>query len=331
MRAAFEKEEAAMKCFENLTLTRCALLLVVAGLMLPMVVSSSSCTAIGYAIGNHVTRNDPPRYVEAGRGRSASVGTPMAIATKDSARLLGIYLGHAPLDDAAYAPRYDAWRARTPGAPALGASVTLVRGSRQERVSFLGFGYRALHVRRGERPEEDVPFARVKAVRADAGTEWTGEQLAALDARGELPSREALLLGRGLPVDWNRHFGDSHGITGGDMPEFHDTARVATDRVSLVEVPAARGARTAWTLAGLAVDASLVLAVAAVASMNSAWDFSGCDAASMGGFSMAALAPPPTTQDFDVLAGAFVADSLVAVPAPAAEPAATAVGAAALP
>lgn len=307
--------------------TRLMLLALAIASLAPMLLSNSACTAIGYAIGSAITRDDPPRIVSAGTGLSASPGTPMAIATKDSARMLGVYIGHEPLDPATYAVHYERWRARTPGAPALGADVVLMRGSREEHVAFLGFGYRAVHVRREGRRPEDVSFSRLRSLRGEGGAEWTRDQLAALDARGELPSRIALLLGRGLPVDWNRHYSKSRGITGDDLPTFHDTTVVATDRIAQIEVPSARGARTACTLVGLAVDATLVLAVAAAASFDAGLDFSGCSASPMGGFSMASLAPPPTTQDFDVLAGAFVADSSGVAPAPAAEHAAPALDA----
>lgn len=297
-----------MKRSLELEPTRIALLVLAVLLMSPLVLSNASCTAIGYSIGNSLTKNDPPRRIPAGKALRIEAGTPMEAALEDARVVRGVYLGRARLGDGEYAARYDAWRARTPDAFALASEVELVdRRGRTRTAVFRGFGYRAVSVSGAAGRIDDVPFAKLRAVRADSAREWSATRLAELDARGELPSREALAIGRGLPFDWNKQWSPGRGISAASLPAFSDTVTVPVDGVQVLSVPSARGVRTVCTLAGLAVDASLIALVAAAASIRGPFDSGGCDAGAMN--FAARFAPSPTDRDFDPLAGEFVEPS----------------------
>ena len=274
-----------------------------------LAVSSSSCTAIGYAIGNAISNRHPSRVVPAGTAFVASVGTPMALTLEDSTIVRGFYLGRARRDDAEYARALEAWHARTDGAPALEEAITLVwKNGREESAGFEGFAYRVVCVMAG-RPaaHREVAFSKLRGIRMANGRTWTTDELAALDASGELPSREALLVGLGIPRDWKSRWSPGHGIAEGGMPGFRDTARVAVERVALAEVPSKGTARTVGTLVGFSADAVIVAGLAALASWRGPFDSgSGCDTS---GLMYTRLAPPPTEHPFDTWAGTFVDDA----------------------
>ncbi len=301
---------------------RIALLALAVLLLTPLVLSNASCTAIGYAIGNSLTRNDPPRRVPAGKALRMDVGTPMEVAIADAAPVRGVYLGRARLDEGEYASRYDAWRVRTPGAFALASEVELIdRRGRTRTAVFRGFGYRTVTVSGLAGRIDDVPFAKLRAVRADGAREWSATELAELDVRGDLPSREALAIGRGLPFDWRKQWSPGRGISAASLPAFSDTAIVPLDGVQTLSVPSARGLRTICTVAGFAVDASVIALVSAMSSWGGAFGDGGCDAGAM---NFAALhAPSPTDRDFDLPTGEFVDPSAPLAGGAATEPAAT--------
>src|SRR5262245_50847975 len=89
----------------------------------PLALCGACGSVIGYGSGSVLPHNSPPRQLPAESALRVKPGTPVVLATKDSMEVRGVYIGRALQEGPAYATRYETWRSRTQGAPALGAEV----------------------------------------------------------------------------------------------------------------------------------------------------------------------------------------------------------------
>src|SRR5262252_7223420 len=115
--------------------------------LLPLVLSNSACTLIGLAIGVAGTADAPPARLPAGSVFKVSPGALMIVSTKEQKEYSGVYLGRQLVEDTSYTSRYQAWRAGSPRAPALGGEVEIeLEDGSIVRGAFDGFTYRAARV-----------------------------------------------------------------------------------------------------------------------------------------------------------------------------------------
>jgi len=273
----------------------CLATLVLAPLTFPI----TGCTAVGYLIGSAITHPDPPHSLPAGSALYVKPGTLVVLATEDSTEVRGVFLGRAQDERPDYVRRYEAWRSGHAGAPALGGGVEIEMHNRKHQHGrFDGFTYRALRVisdRSGR--AEQVSFESIHWMSADSTRRWSKDELARLDAAGELPSREALRVGIVEPFSWR----------GNPRPRgVRDTTLVPADRVSLVWIPNPRTARKVFTYLGATADAIVIVAAAAAG----AYACSGSD------FSLAEPAGTSLTPyAFDTWSGDYVRPDSAAAPA----------------
>ena len=299
--------------------TTALLLSVCVLLFVPLLVTTTSCTLLGLAIGNAVTRNEPPREVPPGGALELRPGTHLGLLGGDTLHVRGTYMGRARLPAGLHADRYEAWRSRTGFALSLGdeVEVTTTQGKRS-RARFAGFGYRSLLLGAYDGDGAATsPFSALRRVTRGDSLAWTGEELASLAARGGLPTCEAIVI-RPAPQPLKPNWfttSDPEPRKGAALPA--DALRVPYDDVTAVELEGPRTARTVLVLVGVTIDAMVVVtaAVAAAAMSSSGCTYTGSSPT----YTLQTVAP--TAYTFDTLWGEYVpeprAEGGVREPAPA--------------
>ena len=253
---------------------RAVLLLAGLAVLLPMAVGTTACSVVGWGIGTALTRHSAPRVVPAGEAFELRPGTRMGVRMTDSTALRGTFTGRIRLEEPVYALRFRAWRAQTGIALALGDSVEVTfHDRRSARARFSGFAHRAVLLARADgNGFDEVRDSAVEWFGFGDSVGWTGEQLAEADSRGALPTREAILFRR-APAS----AGDDWYNTGQRMwtqAERHTPGSITIpwDDLEAIEIEGPRHVRTVLLVAGLAVDAAIVVASQPTVAISS----SGC-------------------------------------------------------
>jgi hypothetical protein len=282
--------------------------LVVLGLLilLPLTLSNTACTLIGLAIGVAGSADAPPERMPARSVFKVSPGAPISITTKDQKEYSGVYLGRRSIEDSSYASRYEAWGVASPRAPALGGGVEIeLQDGARVRGTFDGFTYRAARVIVDPTiGPETIAFKRVRSMQADSLERWTGDELARLDAAGDLPSREAVCLGIVRPFSWSWRRSSSitePGLESGDYPE---QVVLPTDRITAILVRGRTAAPLVLGLVGLGID------ILIVRSINE--DLSHPKCADSGTYPPLLSQLEHSADEFDTRAGEFVPPALAA-------------------
>ena len=243
-----------------MTPLRAVLLLVSATVLLPMAVASTSCSVLGWGIGSALTRNERPRELPAGHALELHPGTRMGVILEDSTLLRGTFMGRIPLAPAVYAARFRDWRKQVGIALALGDQVEVThRDKHVTRARFAGFAHRAVVLDREDGSgTREVRDADIEWLGLPDSVGWNGAQLAEADARGALPTREAILFR--LPpdsagADW---YNSRRWAWASDRWNAPLSNTIPLDEIKAIELEGPRTARTVLMLAGLAVDAVIV-------------------------------------------------------------------------
>lgn len=245
-------------------------------ILLPLVVSNSSCTLIGIAIGVAGSADAPPDRLPASSVLKVSPGALIIIATKEQKEYSGVYLGRRLVEDSSYASRYAAWRDTSRRAPTLGGGVEieLVDGS-HVHGAFDGFTYRAARVVVDPKlAAENFEFKRMHWMQAGDLERWTGEELARLDVAGGIPTREAIRVGIVRPFSWSWQSPSGIAEPGLDSPDYPEQVVLPVDRVSAILVRGRSAAPLVLGLIGLVAD------ILIVRSINEELSHPKCDAPS---------------------------------------------------
>jgi hypothetical protein len=220
-------------------------------LAIALSVALSGCTAVGFGVGTLVDHKRPPKAKPVARSEvdTLVVGEAIELQLWDGTRLSGKYQGLQWERADAYAPRYEAARAKlAPDAavPALGPGARVVVTSGGTATGeFLGLGAGVVRfVERGA--EVSIRLDRVLTLADAAGRSVSGAALAELVAARRLPTLAALTI---------------EGKAGNRAVDYADVAGVS-------RLQRSNSGKLVGTLLGLAVD---VAAVAILASDDS-WD-----------------------------------------------------------
>jgi hypothetical protein len=275
-------------------------------ILLPLTLSNTACTLIGLAIGVAGSADAPPERMPAGSVFKVGPGALISIATKDQKEYSGVYLGRRSMEDSSYASRYEAWGVASPRAPALGGGVEFeLQDGTRVRGTFAGFTYRAARVVVDSTlGAETIAFKRMRWMQADSLERWTGDELARLDAAGDLPSREAVCLGIIRPFSWS--WRRSAGITEPalDTADYPERVVVPSDRIAAILVRGRTAAPLVLGLVGLGID------ILIVRSINE--DLSHPKCADSGTYPPLLSQLEHSADDFDTRAGEFVPPALAA-------------------
>ena len=296
----------------NHLLFRAFVSLMLSALLLPMVISISGCTAIGYAIGHAVDHGKPGRVLPAADALVVRPGAAVTLELAGHRSLAGLYLGRGRVGDDAYRDMWESWRAAH-GGPALGDTVQLERESGALSLVFRGFAFRAVELRTLDGKQgEHMAFRSFRALRAG---DWSmpTDSLEAMNARGELPTHEALRIATGTRRQIEAARWGSPGLLA--APALPDTVLVPYDDVRHLLLPAPRTATKVGVVVGLTADMIIVAGLVAMATYD---PYAGCDMSGiqMGGYATAVPFVTPLEHDWDVLAGREVGaleDDAVAV------------------
>ena len=232
-------------------------------ILLPLVVSNSSCTLIGIAIGVAGSADAPPDRLPAASVMKVSPGALVIVATKDHDEYSGVYLGRRLADDSSYASRYAAWGDTSRRAPALGGSVEIeLEDGSHVRGAFDGFTYRAARVTVDPKlGAESIAFKRMHWMQAGDLERWAGEELAHLDVAGEIPTREAIRVGIVRPFSWSWQSPSGIAEPGLDSADFPEQVELPVDRVSAILVHGRSAAPLVLGMMGLVADILIVRSI----------------------------------------------------------------------
>jgi len=267
---------------------------VFATLLIVMLAPHFACTVIGTLVGGAIDSRSTGQVIPAGEAVTVPRGKRLVLTMRDGRRVSGVYRDTVSLGDADHDALWRRWLAR-PGhtaCPTPGDEVTVVDDSGEWRAVFAGYHYRSIEVAPLGGEIRRIPMEALRTLRDATGTQWSGSQLAALDASGELPTRLAIVLGtdtlnRGLTWTTER------------------TQWVSVSEIRQLAFEHTHTARTIGTLVGLTADVAIV---AAGAPMSSLGNF-GCPSISLGGILSSNALPAGvqlTSQPYDRLAGTFV-------------------------
>ena len=232
-------------------------------ILLPLVVSNSSCTLIGIAIGVAGSADAPPDRLPASSVHKVSPGALIIVATKEQKEYRGVYLGRRLVEDSSYTSRYEAWADTSRRAPALGAAVEMeLEDGSHVHGAFDGFTYRAARVVVDPKlGAESLAFKSMRWMQAGGPERWTGGELARLDVAGEIPTREAIRVGIVRPFSWS--WRSSSGITNQrlEATDYAERVELPVDRVSAILVHGRSSAPLVLGLIGLVADVLVVRSI----------------------------------------------------------------------
>lgn len=266
-------------------------------LLIVMLAPHFACTVIGALVGGAIDSGSAGRVIPAGEAVTVPRGKRLVLTLRDGRRLRGVYRDTVSLGDADHDALWRRWLAR-PGhatSPTPGDEVTVVDDSGEWRAVFAGYHYRSIEVAPLGGDIRRIPLAALHTLRDTTGAEWSGSQLAALDAVGALPTRLAIVIGNNEVI---------RGIT----RTAERTQMVSVSEIRQIAFDHGHTGKTVGTIVGLAVDVTLVAAGAAMSSMNT----SGCSGMDLSGLQSYGELPPGvqlTSQPYDRLAGTFVPEA----------------------
>jgi hypothetical protein len=305
---------------------RVLLSLAALALIAPLVVSSVSCSLIGYTVGRIVDEVAPPkpRLVPAGKAVTVVPGTPMVLLAGDSVLVRGAFRGVSTLPDEVYGANYVRWQGAASQdlcrlslgdevdlvRPSWGASDSVLTRSRGTRWLFQGFTTRGIVLEAQHRrsSRRTVPFKGIGALVSGDGGGWSRTAIEQAVLANQVPLRDALLV---EPEKWTTESGMDELRHRAPRQRIHprrEPMAVPFDQVTGVRLPGIGRATPILTIAGALVDVGALVVVATYD--EPLLDFGGgCDA---GGGSWGVRTPEVapgvavTDRDFDTLLGEFV-------------------------